>query len=631
MSILVPAPPTSAGLGGTQPVNPPGMAGLGPADRATNAAIQAVVGPSFKGYEEYKRQQAYGMITAGNINEAMAYDRPYEPVKIIHEEMAEGLNELLSYFEVKAIDPSDQMIKTVALVFNASRWPRITHLTQGDQDMHSSFKTEAATVQVGKMAEVDVKSLSTAMGKLMWYQRLKQASNGLMNTIVHFCVNALVGCAPDKLARTAKGNYIAPYTARMSFVDSLRLYINQFNVVGKGPRGLDDLAAILQSIQTLRDNAKYDTLIADVGFTNRVGRSMTSWTIDSLIHSMIGIPSASDSKSFLLKHVNLRRILETGSVAVGPNSPKAPPFTRTAMIATHQIFPATATDVRIFDRRLDDWVDIDMPTLQFFTAHGGAPDNECSIICFTVYQVQTGSVVVLDTNRQPPQLFMSPITSATTIGGDQLKLGFYAAMTIAAVVPDPSSLVFLNDVVLRGIMRGGGLVDASTVTNVLTGAPANRFNLKNHRTRVFVKVRNSDIHGLQGDRNILSLFGYFPSSVTNSDRIDTWTSRRPLAGGAPGAVTPADVLMRSILGEPIAVTGQYTPESVINGQISMPYLSTRDACTYTDAAGTSRMVQPNGIFGKNVYANCTADLMGALGSSGYLRPYPADVIRAANP
>jgi len=628
MSILVPAPPVSAGLGGTQPVNPPGMAGLGPAERATNAAIQAVIGPSYKGYENYVRGQAWGMTTSGNLNQTAVIDRPFEPPQIIHELMAEGLNELVSFFEVKSIDPSDRLVKSVALVFNASRWPRITDLTQGDQDMHSSFKTEAATVQVGKMAEVDVKTLQTAAGRRMWYERLKQASNGLMNTIVHFCITALLSCSPDKLARTAGNNYIAPYTARMNFKDALALYIGQFNVVGKGPHGINDLATILQTIQQLRDNSRYDSLIADVGFVNRLARGMSSWTLDSLVHSLVGIPDSSDTKSFVLKHAELRRILEVGSIAVGPNGPKVPPFTRNVMIATHQLIPCNATDIRIFDRRLDTWVDL--PNGAALTAGainltgaGAIDPARCSVLIFTVYQAQTGTVVVLDTNQQRPQLHMSSITSATTIGGDQLKLGFYAAMTIAAVVPNKNAVLHLNDVVLRQITRGGGLYNASRVTNT-RGGGAGSFDLKNHRTRVCFVVRNEDIFGLHGDLSILSLFGMFPASMTNSEPITTWQSRRVDAAGRP---IPAGAEAVNHFGEPVAIAGQFTPESVINGQITMPYLSTRDACMYTDAANVRKMVQPNGIFGKHAYEGCTADMMGALGSSGYLRPYSADVIR----
>lgn len=625
MSLVI--PPVSAGLGGTQPVNPPGVSGLAPADRATNTAIQAVVGPSYKGYENYKRGEAWGMTTSGNLHQTAVYDRPPEPVQFIHEQMAEGLNELLAFFEAKAIDPSDKLVKTVALIFNASRWPRVTDLTQGDQDMHSSFKTEAATVQVGKMAEIDVKVLNTPLGRRMWYERLKQASNGLLNTIMHFCINALLGCAPDKLARTANGNYIAPYTSRLSFNQALNLYIGQFNVIGKGPHGINDLASILQTIQQTRDNSRYEVLITDAGFTNRLTRTMASWTLESLVHSMVGIPAASETKSFVLKHTNLSRILETGPIAVGPNSPKAPPFTRNTMVCTHQIIPATANNIQIFDRRLDTFVSVGAGELAAAAINltgdpAGADDQRpYSYIIFTIYQAQTGSTAILDTNRQRPELHLSKVTSATTLGGDQLKLGFYAAMTIAAVVPDKNAVLFMNDIVLKQIMRGGGLFTDSIVTN--PAAAARAFDLKRHRTRICVKVRTDMIRGLNGDRNVLSLFGEFPAAMTNTEPIETWASN---------TADTADAKMREYCnGRPVAISGQFAPESVINGQIAFPYLSTRDACIYEDDAGRKHFIQPNGIFGKNAYEGCTGDSMGSLGSGGYLRPYSSDVIRMNNP
>lgn len=633
MSLVIPpVPPVSAGLGGTQPINPPGVSGLAPADRATNTAIQAIVGPSYKGYENYKRGEAWGMTTSGNLNQTAVYDRPPEPVQFIHEQMAEGLEALLAFFEIKSIDPSDRLIKTVALIFNASRWPRITDLTQGDQDMHSSFKTEAATVQVGKMAEIDVKVLNTPLGRRMWYERLKQASNGLLNTIMHFCINALLGCSPDKLARTANGNYIAPYTSRLSFTQALNLYIGQFNVIGKGPHGINDLAAILQTVQQTRDNARYDVLITDAGFTNRLTRTMASWTLESLVHSIVGIPAASETKSFVLKHTNLSRILETGPISVGPNSPKAPPFTRNTMVCTHQIIPATAGNVQIFDRRLDTFVTVDGGDLAAaaFDLTGNTAnavvvnDADCSYIIFTVYQAQTGSTAILDTNRQRPELHLSKVTSATTLGGDQLKLGFYAAMTIAAVVPDKNSVLFMNDVLLKQIMRGGGLFGDSVVTN----AAGFGFDLKRNRTRICVKVRTASIRGLNGDRNILSLFGEFPAAMTNAEEIVTWMSNR----AGPDHTASATMQARFAgIGKPVAISGQFAPESVINGQIAFPYLSTRDACIYEDAAGRKHVIQPNGIFGKNAYEGCTGDSMGSLGSGGYLRPYSSDVLRMNNP
>lgn len=619
MSLIVPS--VSAGLGGTQPINPPGMAGLSPADRETNTAIQAIVGPSYKGYENYKRGEAWGMTTSGNLNQTAVYDRPPEPVQFIHEQMAEGLEALLAYFEVKSIDPSDKLIKTVALIFNASRWPRITDLTQGDQDMHSSFKTEAATVQVGKMAEIDVKVLNTPLGRRMWYERLKQASNGLLNTITHFCINALLGCSPDKLARTANGNYIAPYTSRLSFTQALALYIGQFNVIGKGPHGINDLASILQVVQQTRDNARFDVLITDAGFTNRLTRTMASWTLESLVHSIVGIPAASETKSFVLKHTSLSRILETGPIAVGPNSPKAPPFTRNAMVCTHQIIPGDATDVQIFDRRLDTFVSVSDAKLapgEVINLAAEGDEAKCSYIIFTLYQAQTSSTAILDTNRQRPELHLSKVTSATTLGGDQLKLGFYAAMTIAAVVPDKNSVLFMNDILLKQIMRGGGLYEDSVVTDALP------FDLKHHRTRIVVRVRTASIRGLNGDRNVLSLFGSFPTAMTNSEVIETWASN---TGDTAEAKMKAKVANS---GKPVAISGNFAPESVINGQIAFPYLSTRDACIYT-LNGTRHVIQPNGIFGKNAYEGCTGDSMGSLGSGGYLRPYSSDVLRMNNP
>ncbi len=624
MSLVIPpVPPVSSGLGGTQPINPPGVSGLAPADRATNTAIQAIVGPSYKGYENYKRGEAWGMTTSGNLNQTAVYDRPPEPVQFIHEQMAEGLEALLAFFEIKSIDPSDRLVKTVALIFNASRWPRITDLTQGDQDMHSSFKTEAATVQVGKMGEIDVKVLNTPLGRRMWYERLKQASNGLLNTIMHFCINALLGCSPDKLARTANGNYIAPYTSRLSFTQALNLYIGQFNVIGKGPHGINDLAAILQAVQQTRDNARYDVLITDAGFTNRLTRTMASWTLESLVHSIVGIPAASETKSFVLKHTNLSRILETGPISVGPNSPKAPPFTRNTMVCTHQIIPATATNIEIFDRRLDTFVsatnaELAAAVIDLTGAAVDADQAPFSYIIFTLYQAQTGSTAILDTNRQRPELHLSKVTSATTLGGDQLKLGFYAAMTIAAVVPDKNSVLFMNDILLKQIMRGGGLFGDSTVTD------ARRFDLKNHRTRICVKVRTASIRGLNGDRNVLSLFGEFPAAMTNAEDISTWES-------STGITANATMQTRfAASGKPVAISGQFAPESVINGQIAFPYLSTRDACIYT-LGGARHVIQPNGIFGKNAYEGCTGDSMGSLGSGGYLRPYSSDVIRRNNP
>lgn len=626
MSVIIPSvPPVSAGLGGTQPINPPGMAGLSGADRETNTAIQAIVGPSYKGYENYKRGEAWGMTTSGNLNQTAVYDRPPEPVQFIHEQMAEGLEALLAYFEVKAIDPSDRLIKTVALVFNASRWPRITDLTQGDQDMHSSFKTEAATVQVGKMAEIDVKVLNTPLGRRMWYERLKQASNGLLNTITHFCINALLGCSPDKLARTATSNYIAPYTSRLSFTQALQLYIGQFNVIGKGPHGINDLAEILQIVQQTRDNARYSVLITDSGFNNRMTRTMASWVLGGMIHSIVGIPAASETKSYVLSHTSLSQILETGPISVGPNSPKAPPFTRNIMVCTHQIVPAEATGIQIFDRRLDTFVPVSDAELaaRVIDLSNNAADDVCSYIFFTLYQAQTSSAAILDTNRQRPELHLSKVTSATTLGGDQLKLGFYAAMTIAAVVPDKNSVLFMNDIRLKQIMKGGGVFADSAVGN----AAATAFSLKQNRTRVCVRVLTASIRGLYGDRSILSLFGSFPAAMTNAEVVETWAS------DLAGAANTAEAKMKATFansGKPVAISGQFAPESVINGQVSFPYLSTRDACIYT-LAGARHVIQPCGIFGKNAYEGCTGDSMGSLGSGGYLRPYSPDVLRMNNP
>lgn len=612
MSVLL--PPVGAGLGGYQPVTPAGVSGQGMIDQYTNAGIKAVIGPSFKSYDDVIRNPAIGVVTAGNFGQAVLKDAPVEPITYVHSRMSEGLNELVEFFLLKSIHPTDKLIRTLTMVFNASRAVRVTDFTQGDQDMSTSFKTEAATIQVGKMAEIDVKVINTPEGRRMWFERLRQCANGFLTSIVIMCVNAVLDCAPEKLALTSANNMVAPFSVRIPFVEAVNHYIGQFNVIGRGPSGINDLVSILSTIQDQRDGTVYDVLVADTGAVNRMALGMAGWAMERLVvGDATAIPNGSTTRSYFLRHTGLKRVLEVGPVVIGPNTAKAPAFSANRILVTHQIIPADAADdepISIFDRRLDRFVDLTRADLDAACVNltGAAVNdgrNTSSYIIFTAYQGLLGNFAGLSTAARRPELHLSEITHATTLEASQHKLGFYAVMTGAAVVPDKTAVAFLNDTWLKAITRGGGQFVDSKITDETP------LSFKNHRTRFVVRVRNQDIKGLQGDTSRLSMYGTFPGDVTNGEEIVTWMSNVAGANQTARAVAIAKML------EPVHVRGAVVPQSVINNRIAMPYLSTQDACTYT-RNGVAKVCQPNGIFGKYAYEGCTADMCGAYGSRGYL-------------
>lgn len=263
------AVPGGAGLAGPQ--NMQGFFGPNVQElQATSDAIKQVVGPNYTGFDRYIQGMQLGMFTAGNMGVV------YEPVPpattFVHETIAPGLQELVSLFQLVKLDPTKQVIQKRFMVFNSSHWSRITDLMTGNQDMSTLFTSHASVIQFGKSAEMEIKAFKSREGATLWYNILKQAATGLINSMIHTCIAAILDCAPSRLAGMQVS--LQPYAFPITFDEALRMSIDIFGILGKGTNSLLTLFQYAQEEAMRRGIPGFNSLICNKGTMNRVQRSL---------------------------------------------------------------------------------------------------------------------------------------------------------------------------------------------------------------------------------------------------------------------------------------------------------------------------------------------------------------------
>ncbi len=582
------AVPGGAGLAGPQ--NMQGFFGPNLQElQSTSDAIKQVVGPNYTGFDRYIQGMQLGMFTAGNMGVV------YEPVPpattFVHETIAPGLQELVSLFQLVKLDPTKQVIQKRFMVFNSSHWSRITDLMTGNQDMSTLFTSHASVIQFGKSAEMEIKAFKSREGATLWYNILKQAATGLINSMIHTCIAAILDCAPSRLAGMQMP--LQPYAFPITFDEALRMSIDIFGILGKGTNSLLTLFQYAQEEAMRRGIPGFNSLICNKGTMNRVQRSLIA--NPSIIDSWRNVPTEQDAKMFVLKHSDINRVLEVGPVSIGPNSAKVLPFVRRVHILTHCIVPADRVapgirDFTTYDRLLDDFVTVRIA--DFHDQSGAAVEADCSYIVFFPLEVETESVVFLASGVEGgPELHMSSLLDAVAFHASQMKITYNAAISAAAHIPNKSTIFFAEHASIRRVLR----------------APINRNTLRlqdgtelNTNNCYAVKVRNNSIR----NRNIVSVTGQFPARMTGENNIQCWGNAPITVNNLRTVYNPGQVVL---------------PDAFDDEGTSFPYVSTQEYC-FSQVGNLRHEEMCDGFFGQNCYKDCVKAITGR----GIHRPFNND-------
>ena len=580
--------PGGAGLAGPQ--NMQGFFGPNIQElQATSDAIKQVVGPNYAGFDRYIQGMQLGMFTAGNMGVV------YEPVppatSFVHETIAPGLQELVSLFQLVKLDPTKQVIQKRFMVFNSSHWSRITDLMTGNQDMSTLFTSHASVIQFGKSAEMEIKAFKSKEGATLWYNILKQAATGLINSMIHTCIAAILDCAPSRLAGMQMP--LQPYAFPITFDEALQMSIDIFGILGKGTNSLLTLFQYAQDEAMRRGIPGFNSLICNKGTMNRVQRSLIA--NPSIIDSWRNVPTEQDAKMFVLKHSDITRVLEVGPVSIGPNSAKVLPFVRRVHIITHSIVPCNRVrpdrpEFVTYDRFADDFVTVQIDG--FEDQSNGAPDPDCSYIVFCPLEVETESVAFLASGVEGgPELHMSSLLDAVAFHASQMKITYNAAISAAAHIPNKNTIFFAEHASIRRVIRGP--------SNRVTRALRNGTSLTTDRYYA-VKVTNASIQR----RNVLSVAGVFPAEMTGEGDLRSWGDSTVRVSNLRTVYSPGQVVL---------------PDAFDDEGSSFPWVSTQEYC-FCEFGNQRHEEMCDGFFGQNCYKDCVKAITGR----GIHRPFNND-------
>lgn len=618
----------SGALYNLPPVGAPGGAGLVGAQnfqalygpnledlRATADAIKQVIGPNYNSFDRYIQSQQLGTFTAGNLG--VVYEPVQPALEFVHEQIEPGLKDLISLFSLVRLDPTKQVIQKRFMIFNSSHWSRITDLMTGNQDMSTLFTSNANVIQFGKSAEMEVKAFRSANGATLWYNILKQAATGYVNTVIHTCISALLDCAPSRLSRLGQPSML-PYAQPVEFEDALEMASDIFGILGKGTNSLFTLFDYARQEAMRRGITGFNSLICDKGTVNRIQQSMMGIG-QNIFDSWRNVPTESDATMYTLKHSEIRRMLEVGPVAVGPNSSKVLPFVRRVHVLTHCIVSErelrrTGGRFTTFDRCSDQFVELTLPGFaapreeeeekressgpRGFASESGLEakgEDEFVYVVFTPSLVEVESLVFLASGvENGPELHLSPIIDAVAFHASQMKITYNAAFSAAAHIPNKGTVWYAEHAALNRVIKCPSPKSAIEPW----GSPLSV------EKRCYLKVRKSALQGIHGNK-FLSVTGVFPTAMTNKADDDF------CFGGAQRAFGDTVGLVEK--------GSELFPDAFDDDGSKFPIVSTLEY----SKVGTRKEdpeTQCDGWFGQHCYKGC----MKALMHKGIRRPFNND-------
>lgn len=558
--------------------------------KASADAVKQIVGPNYDTINKYIQGVQNGTFTAGNLGVVF---EPVQPAtQFVHEQIAPGLKELVGLFQLVKLDPTQQVIQKRFMVFNSSHWSRITDLMTGRQDMSTLFTANASVIQYGKSAEMELKAFRSPQGATLWYNILKQAATGYINSVIHTCVAALLDCSPSKLAGAQLP--LQPYAIPITFREVLEMNSDMFGILGKGVNSLLTLFDYANQEAMRRGISGFNSLICNKGTLNRVQKSMVGQP--SLLDSWRNVPTEQDATMFILKHSEFQRLLEVGPVSVGPNSAKVLPFLRRVNIWTHNIIdgarlPADRT-FTTYNRVTDDFERVRITNV--LNRAIGAPDNECLFLVFTSYEAETESMVFLASGvENGPELHLSPILDGVAFHSSQFKLTYNAAFSVAAHVPNKNTIWFAEHTFIRGIRRGPRGNGTEQHPGELR---PNAFVELGARYAVRIRKTAFDSEWVK----FTSFTGMFPAHMTGEENVQCW---------APGELKCHNVIQAFQPGSLVL------PDSFDDEGTRFPIVSSLE---YTEVGDNVTMC--DGFFGQNCYKGCVK----ALTCSGIHRAFNND-------
>lgn len=560
--------------------------------KASADAVKQIVGPNYDTINKYIQGVQNGTFTAGNLGVVF---EPVQPAtQFVHEQIAPGLKELVGLFQLVKLDPTQQVIQKRFMVFNSSHWSRITDLMTGRQDMSTLFTANASVIQYGKSAEMELKAFRSPQGATLWYNILKQAATGYINSVIHTCVAALLDCSPTKLAGAQMP--LQPYAIPITFREVLEMNSDMFGILGKGVNSLLTLFDYANQEAMRRGISGFNSLICNKGTLNRVQKSMVGQP--SLLDSWRNVPTEQDATMFVLKHSEFQRLLEVGPVSVGPNSAKVLPFLRRVNIWTHNVIdgaqlPAGRT-FTTYNRATDDFQRVYITGVLNLAPE--EEDNACVFLVFTPYEVETESMVFLASGvENGPELHLSPILDGVAFHSSQFKLTYNAAFSVAAHVPNKNTIWFAEHTFIRRVLAGPE--GSKTVAHPGHTDPA-RAGMVRLQERYAVRVLKEEFNPEWV--KFMSFTGRFPAHMTGEEDIQCWSLRERKCANVIQAFQPGSLVL---------------PDSFDDEGTRFPIVSSLE---YTQVGNNATMC--DGFFGQNCYKGCVK----ALTCSGIHRAFNND-------
>lgn len=597
----------------TQPAFPTrGFAGQSGDWQNDVRAIAAVVGPDYVNTDRFQQTGLLGIQTAGNSLTFEGYaNRSASTTSYVMEKIDPALQEILTFFKHVPLDPNTQSFERRIVVFGSSKWQRVTDLMTGNSDTMALYKSRVFTQQFAKSAEIDVKRLRNPDGARLWYMQLDQAALGFLNTLLHVAIDALMKCMNSNLGHNSTGAPPDP-AGSVPLYTRVRRARDQFGILTKGQTGLQNLGMEIDTLGRMRD-MNYTVAVMSKRVLDGIQKTMTPGPLENWRE----IGPAGYAGTYISTVTGIQRVLAVGPVSAGPNVPKVNVFSRVVNVLVHNIvapdFKAGhAVVFKTYNRFTDNFENVEVAGSHVLDlATDSTKANECRLLVFTLYGCRVSATCHIATNAPDgPELHLSNFTDCVSLFGAQLKVSYNAVFSVAAHIPNPNTVAFVECAYLEEVTSGGGTSVQDLVKNDFnpTPLPTSRF--------AFI-VDKKTLVGLNNDTTILSLLGDVPAAVAMGERNSkTWV---PVYGKASGVTDESKFnakfgnMLANIIANPMS------PLRVQQSRFQIPAISTEE---YTQEALAAVAPPParegNNWFGRHTYASCMADMKQEVGANGFL-------------
>ena len=616
----------------TQPAFPTrGFAGQSSDWQNDVRAIAAVVGPDYVNTDRFQQTGLLGIQTAGNSLTFDGYaNRSASTTSYVMEKIDPALQEILTFFKHVPLDPNTQSFERRIVVFGSSKWQRVTDLMTGNSDTMALFKSRVFTQQFAKSAEIDVKRLRDPDGARLWYMQLDQAALGFLNTLLHVAIDALMKCMGSNLGQNNNSGAPPDPTINIPLYTRIRRARDQFGILTKGQTGLQNLGMEIDTLGRARD-MNYTVAVMSKRVLDGIQKTMTPGPLENWRE----IGPAGYAGTYITTITGIQKVLAVGPVSVGPNTPKVNVFSRVVNVLVHNIVTsdgkgATHTEFRTYNRFTDGFEDVKMDHAHVLNLSSHAVNHvDVKLLVFTLYGCRVSATCHIATNTPDgPELHLSNFTDCVSLFGAQLKVSYNAVFSVAAHIPNPNTVAFVECAYLEEVTGGGG----TTVQNLSGGNAFSPSPLPTSRFAIAVNVEAKDgmgvmqpaLTGFNNDTTILSLIGVVPANVALGERNpNTWVPDFK-AHGTDEAKFHAKFgnMLANVTASPMS------PLRTQQSRFQIPVISTEE---YTQelsppaAAGNPPVLkgearEGNNWFGRHTYASCMADMKQEVGANGFLRP-----------